>query len=697
MDHALPRRLGNYEPLLELASGGMATVYVARQLGAAGFERVVVLKRVHRHLLKDRGFLEMFRDEARIASMVRHPNVVPVIDVVEAERELLLVMEYVESLSLSTLRKAAAEAGVLLPPAVSVKIVCDALAGLEAAHDAVDMRGRQLEVVHRDVSPQNIIVSVDGSSRLIDFGVAKAVDRLVETNSGAVKGKYGYMAPEQMRGEAVDRRSDVFAAAIVLWEVLTGVPLFTGENELDTMRRITSAPIPDPSTLNPAVPLALDPVLRRALQRDTGLRFQTAMALVDALEQAARPASPREVSATLQALGGPRLDERRRAITSRLQGAARTDESGELHDTQTASLTPPSMPSAGALTASLTPGSMPRQSVMPGGPEASRSTAGGSPAPTRHVGPWLLGSGAAAVALVTLGLVLSRPGSAVVATSSPPALPASATMLPAAPAPSASAEATPPVPTPPAPLARPALAADEIALELTADEPVESVRARGLRRVELDGRHARVVVQSWKGALRIEATLSGDQAGKPVTATTTASAGGKTSLALVSRRKHVTGRPPKELQSNPYGDPLSTTPGPGVVDTAARDRASSSWRGPPRRGHGRVERGLAGLRDRGEVHDVALPPDGGGRRLVAAANIHRVRLGDEDAQLAGRHLVDGGIREALPYLVEQHERRLAHAAEPEVRHLTALADRGLLDAARRARRAAVGSCRRGSR
>ena len=166
---APPLRLGNYEPLLELASGGMATVYIARQLGAAGFERIVVVKRVHRHLLGNREFYDMFRDEARVASMVRHPNVVPVIDVVEIrgaesnpESELFLVMEYVESCSLATLRKAAHEYGGRLPVPIVARVIYDALAGLHAAHQAVDMQGQPLGVVHRDVSPQNVIVGVDG-------------------------------------------------------------------------------------------------------------------------------------------------------------------------------------------------------------------------------------------------------------------------------------------------------------------------------------------------------------------------------------------------------------------------------------------------------------------------------------------------------------------------------------------------------
>jgi len=317
-------RFGNYEPLMQLASGGMAVVHIARQLGAAGFERIVVVKRVHRHLLSDKGFYDMFLDEARVASMVRHPNVVPVIDVVEIgeaaldNRELLLVMEYVESASLATIQKIVHEDGGRIPVPIVARILCDALAGMHAAHMAVDMRGAPLGVVHRDVSPQNIIVGVDGSARLIDFGVAKAAHRLSETASGSVKGKFSYMAPEQAHGRPVDPRTDVFAAGIVFHEGLTAKRLFRGENELHTMQLISGAPIAPPSTLNPGVPAALDAVALKALMRDPAGRFQTALEMLDAIESAVTPASPREVSAYLDRIVGNRLQERREQLKAKL-------------------------------------------------------------------------------------------------------------------------------------------------------------------------------------------------------------------------------------------------------------------------------------------------------------------------------------------------------------------------------------------
>lgn len=303
-------RLGNYEPLLQLASGGMATVYLARQAGAAGFQRLVVLKRVHRRLLKDREFYGMFVDEARVASLIRHPNVVPVIDVVEADGELFLVLDYVESAPLSGLLAAAGAEGELLPPAVVSRILADVLAGLHAAHEAMDMQGRKLDVVHRDVSPQNVIVGVDGTSRLIDFGIAKAARRLTVTSAGVLKGKFGYMAPEQTKQLPLDRRADVFAAGIVLYEGLTGHRLFDGD-EGDIVLSTLLAEIPDPSSLVPGLPAKLDAVVQAALARDREERFQTASAFLVALETALPPAPPREAAECVVRYAGKLLERRR--------------------------------------------------------------------------------------------------------------------------------------------------------------------------------------------------------------------------------------------------------------------------------------------------------------------------------------------------------------------------------------------------
>ena len=304
------QRVGSYELLVEIASGGTATVGIAVYRGAEGFERLVVVKRVHRQLTKDREFTGMLLDEARLASSIRHPNVVPVIDVVRADDEVILVMDYVESVSLSQLAKQAGRTGKTLPPAVVSRILVDTLVGLHEAHEAVDIRRQPLGIVHRDVSPQNVIVGVDGVSRVIDFGIAKARTRVGSTRAGVIKGKCAYMSPEQVDGKTLDRRSDVFAAGIVLWEALTGRRLFRGEDDFEELRSVMTAPIPPPSSLVPGLGPDVDAVIAHALARPLDERFQTAQAFARALEHAIAPASPRIVGEHVEALCGQELEMR---------------------------------------------------------------------------------------------------------------------------------------------------------------------------------------------------------------------------------------------------------------------------------------------------------------------------------------------------------------------------------------------------
>jgi serine/threonine-protein kinase len=221
-------------------------------------------------------------------------------------------MEYVESVSLAHIARALR--GERLAPAVASRIVCDVLSGLHAAHEAVDLRGKAMNIIHRDVSPQNIIVGVDGTSRLIDFGIAKASTRLTPTTNGILKGKFGYMAPEQIRQHVLDRRVDVFAAGVVLHEVLTSTRLFASGNEADALLGVLVREIPDPSSIVSGLPKELDLVVHRALARDRDERFSTAGEFAAALEAACRPVSPREVAALLTGLCGDSLGERRRKL-----------------------------------------------------------------------------------------------------------------------------------------------------------------------------------------------------------------------------------------------------------------------------------------------------------------------------------------------------------------------------------------------
>jgi serine/threonine-protein kinase len=292
----------------------MAAIYVARQAGAGGFERLVVIKRVHRHLLGNREFCDMFLDEARISSLIRHQNVVSVIDIAEANAELFLVLEYVESLSLAQLLDAAKAVGELLPPPVIARIMSDALAGLHAAHEALGMRGESMHVVHRDVSPHNILVDTHGMSSIIDFGIAKAASRLATTGSGHFKGKFMYMAPEQVKQQTLDRRADVFSAGVVLYEALTGRGLFRGADEGDTVLSVLVTEIPDPSSLAPGISKELDAVAHEALERRRDQRFATAARFREALEAACPPAATDDVAAIVARLGCDVLARRREEL-----------------------------------------------------------------------------------------------------------------------------------------------------------------------------------------------------------------------------------------------------------------------------------------------------------------------------------------------------------------------------------------------
>jgi serine/threonine-protein kinase len=292
-----PRTVGRYSILGEVASGGMATVYLGRMDGPAGFSLIVAIKRLHALMAAEPEFTEMLRDEARLAGRVRHPNVVPIIDVVEEQGEISLVMEYVRGESLAGLMRMARRRGRAgAPPAIAIALLIGVLDGLHAAHEARGDRGEPLGIVHRDVSPQNVIVGTDGVARVLDFGIAKAAGRLHETLNGAVKGKAPYMSPEQVRGRELDRRSDVYAAAVVLWEVLTGRRLYAGPTHVAILTKVLDASAVPPSTIVDGLPPGLDAVILTALAKEPADRFATAKEFAIALETLVPPASPRLVS-----------------------------------------------------------------------------------------------------------------------------------------------------------------------------------------------------------------------------------------------------------------------------------------------------------------------------------------------------------------------------------------------------------------
>ncbi|MDB4933163.1 MAG: serine/threonine protein kinase, partial [Labilithrix sp.] len=277
-----------YELVSPIGEGGMAHVWVARQKGKHGFEKLFAFKCIHPRFSDDPTFRSMFLDEARIASAIEHPNVAQVFDLGEYDGMLYLVMEYVDGESLGALMTAAsrrANAAVLVPPGVALRIIADTCAGLHAAHGLKDESGNTRGVVHRDVSPQNLLVSVRGDLKLIDFGIALAKDRASrDTEAGALKGKLHYMAPEQVVREPLGPYTDVFAAGATLYRMLAGYPPFDGGNDAATIHKLVSGTPPDP--LPDGVPPLIAAIVERALDRDPGNRYQSALAMQTALEAA---------------------------------------------------------------------------------------------------------------------------------------------------------------------------------------------------------------------------------------------------------------------------------------------------------------------------------------------------------------------------------------------------------------------------
>jgi len=309
-----PSGRGRYAVHDEIAAGGMATVHLGTVLGPFGFSRTVAIKRLHPTLSSDPDFVAMFIDEARLASRIRHPNVVSVLDVYAEEGGLSLVMEYVDGESLARLLRLTSEHEAHVPVAIAASIVTSVLHGLHAAHEACDEQGRLLGLVHRDVSPQNVIVGSDGVPRVIDFGIAKAAGRANVTREGQVKGKAPYMAPEQIQGGAVNPRTDVYGAAVLLWELLVGARLFQAEGHTAILTHVLSQPVAPPSSRRPDVPPALDAIALRGLDRNQARRFSSAREMALELEKATRLATAEEIGSWVQSTAGASLAERRKKL-----------------------------------------------------------------------------------------------------------------------------------------------------------------------------------------------------------------------------------------------------------------------------------------------------------------------------------------------------------------------------------------------
>jgi serine/threonine-protein kinase len=311
---AAVRTIGRYALHAEIAAGGMATIHIGRLLGPVGFARTVAIKRLHPPLAKDPEFVAMFLDEARLAARIRHPNVVSTLDVVATEGELFVVMEYVPGESLARLLRAVRSNKEIVPVPIAATILVGVLHGLHAAHEARDERGDPLRIVHRDVSPHNILVGTDGDAHVIDFGIAKARGRMQVTRQGQIKGKLSYMPSEQLLGQAIDHRADIFAASIVLWEALTGQRLFQGTDDGEVYAKVLLGKVEAPSVHAKGVTRALDAIVLRGLARDRTQRYGTAREMALALEAAIPLAPPSQVGSWVDGLVGDSLAERTEQI-----------------------------------------------------------------------------------------------------------------------------------------------------------------------------------------------------------------------------------------------------------------------------------------------------------------------------------------------------------------------------------------------
>jgi serine/threonine-protein kinase len=477
---AEPRLIGRYALYDEIAAGGMATVHLGRLLGPVGFSRTVAIKRLHPQFARDPEFVAMFLDEARLAARIRHPNVVPTLDVVALDQELFLVMEYVQGESLARMVRASRKHEAAAPLHVLTTIMAGVLHGLHAAHEARTEQGEPLAIVHRDVSPQNVLVGLDGVPRVLDFGVAKAAHRAQTTRQGQVKGKIAYMAPEQLRSEHVDRRCDVFAAAAVLWEAVTRKRLYQADSDAAVLAMVLLKPAPSPRTVVPDLDPNLERIIMRGLERDRDQRYATAREMAQDLETCLPVASASAIGGWVERLAGDALATRARRVTDIESHTSSLPQLLEAMPLPGAAVPAPpaSMPSSPALMAPVlaapAPAALPSPAAMPLAalPDAEPARASrsgvddvattlsqvtqGAPATPRGADRRRVALLAAGAALLVVGAVFvgrastrgpeAGAGSAVAATQpSPSAAPATASAAAstsAAPAPSASPEPT---------------------------------------------------------------------------------------------------------------------------------------------------------------------------------------------------------------------------------------------------------------
>lgn len=290
------QRVGNYELIHRIAVGGMGEIFYGKIAGIEGFEKEVAIKKMLPHLSADRSFIDMMVKEAKLTVLLNHPNIVQVYDLAKQGEEYYIAMEYVPGITIGTILESAFKEKKKLPPEVVVHIVSHTLRGLSYAHNLTTSSGEPIGILHRDITPQNILVTRRGYVKIADFGIAKAVNEISTTSPGMIKGKLGYIAPEQLEGREPDQRVDLFCAGILLWEMLTVRRLFKGSSEVDTFRLISEAQVPALSGFRTDVKPELEAVIRRSLDKNPDARYLRAEAFISALAQAMAPQTPDDMA-----------------------------------------------------------------------------------------------------------------------------------------------------------------------------------------------------------------------------------------------------------------------------------------------------------------------------------------------------------------------------------------------------------------
>ena len=310
------RRFGAYTLVKKLATGGMAEIWLARQRGLAGFNRFVVIKKILAHLAEQKTFREMFLDEARTCAALSHPNIVQVYDLGQVDTAYFIAMEFIAGENLAAIAWRGMKRKKPFPPYFAARVIADACKALHYAHHLKGTDGQALQIVHRDISPQNVLVTYEGEVKIVDFGIAKAASKNEQTKTGMLKGKFSYMSPEQCLGSSVDMRSDIFALGILLYELCTGKRLFKHESELMILEMITKRSVVAPSQVAPVISAGLEDIIMRALEKDPRRRFQNAQAMQFALEEYIRDEGHQgtnaDIAGYMRALFGDKIEEKRR-------------------------------------------------------------------------------------------------------------------------------------------------------------------------------------------------------------------------------------------------------------------------------------------------------------------------------------------------------------------------------------------------